>query len=458
MSNAPTAINSDLAQRVFDELGENVTLCYQCVRCTSGCPISEFFDWQPNQIMRAVQLGQEDIALHAETPWLCASCQTCTTHCPQGLDVAGIMDFLTREALERGVTPPVPEADRFNSAFLREVRVWRRAYELGLLAELKLKNKNFTEDLDIGLKMIRKGRLSFLPHRARKRDKVRPIEGAEGAVAYYPGCSLTSTAEEFDRSTKAVCDALGVNLIEPKGWACCGGSVAHRADPEQAISLPLENLSLIEQSGFSEVTMPCAGCFSRHKFAQADERGNGSGADAVEPAVQVNSLLDTILDHVGTDGVAAGVRRPLDDLKVVCYYGCVMTRPPDVTGADRPEDPIEMDVLMRALGADVRDWSYKTSCCGAVHSLIRKEIVLKLGGDLIEHARAAGADVIAVACPLCHANLDARQSQMSITEPMPVLYFTQLMALALGLPAKVAALDKNLVDPTPLLREKALID
>jgi heterodisulfide reductase subunit C len=84
--------------------------------CTSGCPISRFFDWQPNQIMRALQLGQEDIALHAQTPWLCASCQACTTHCPQGLDIAGIMDFLTREALERGVKPPVPEADAFNSA------------------------------------------------------------------------------------------------------------------------------------------------------------------------------------------------------------------------------------------------------------------------------------------------------------------------------------------------------
>jgi heterodisulfide reductase subunit B len=458
VTDTPTSISSDLARRVDEELGQNVSLCYQCVRCTSGCPISEFFDWQPNQIMRAVQLGQEDIALHAETPWLCASCQTCTTHCPQGLDVAGIMDFLTREAMEQGVKPPVPEADAFNSAFLREIRMWRRAYELGMLAELKLKTGHLTEDLDLGLKMIRKGRFSFLPHRARRRDKVRPIEGADGAVAYYPGCSLTSTAEEFDRSTRAVCDALGVRIIEPKGWACCGGSVAHRADPEQAISLPLENLSLIERSGFSEVTMPCVACFSRHKFAQADERGEGSAPESAEPAVRVSSLLDTILDHVGTDQVAAGVQRPLTDLRVVCYYGCLLTRPPDVTGAERPEDPIEMDVLMAALGAQVLDWSYKTSCCGAVHSLIRKEIVLKLGGDLIEHARAAGAEVIAVACPLCHANLDARQTQMEIDRPMPVLYFTQLMAIALGLPPRVAALDKNLIDPRPILKEKALID
>ncbi len=452
MSNPPVAISSNLARRVADEFGQNVSLCYQCVRCTSGCPISEFFDWQPNQIMRALQLGQEDIALHAETPWLCASCQTCTTHCPQGLDVAGIMDFLTREAMERGVKPPVPEADAFNSAFLREIRLWRRAYELGMLAELKLRTGHLAEDLGVGLKMIRRGKFPLIPHRARRRHKPQPVEGADRAVAYYPGCSLSSTAVEFDRSTRAVCDALDIRIIEPEGWACCGGSVAHRADPEQAFSLPMANLSLIEQSGFSEVTMPCVACFSRHKFAQAD--GRGSAAESVQPAVRVSSLLETILHHVGTDQVAARVRRPLTDLRVVCYYGCLLTRPPEVTGAGAPEDPTEMDRIMAALGAQVVDWSYKTSCCGAVHSLIRKEIVLSLGRDLIEHARAVGADAIAVACPLCHANLDARQTQMDIERPMPVLYFTQLMAVALGLPPEAAAFDKNLVDPRPLLKAK----
>jgi heterodisulfide reductase subunit B len=113
---------------------------------------------------------------------------------------------------------------------------------------------------------------------------------------------------------------------------------------------------------------------------------------------------------------------------------------------------------MTALGAEVVDWSYKTSCCGAVHSLIRKDIVLTLGKELIDHARAAGADAIAVACPLCHANLDARQTQMEMDEPMPVLYFTQLMAVALGLDPKAAALDENLIDARPLLKNKAFID
>ena len=146
---------SSLAQRVQDETGQNVFLCYQCVKCTSGCPLAEFFDWQPNQIMRAVQLGDSDIALGAETTWLCAACQTCTTRCPQGIDVGAVMEFLTREALAQGRKPAVPEVAKFNSAFMREVRIWRRAYVVGLMAEMKLRTGRLTQDIDLGLRMIR---------------------------------------------------------------------------------------------------------------------------------------------------------------------------------------------------------------------------------------------------------------------------------------------------------------
>jgi heterodisulfide reductase subunit B len=128
-----------------------------------------------------------------------------------------------------------------------------------------------------------------------------------------------------------------------------------------------------------------------------------------------------------------------------------------VTGAKNPENPTDMDELMTALGAEVVDWSYKTVCCGAAHSLTRPDIVINLSGNLISHAQAAGADVVVVACPLCHTNLDARQFQMDLEEPTPVLYFTQLMALALGLPEKDAVLNKNLTDPRPLLREKGFL-
>jgi heterodisulfide reductase subunit B len=459
-------INSDLAERIQEELGENVYLCYQCVKCTSGCPVAEFFDWQPNQIMRALQLGQEDIALESQTPWLCASCQTCTTRCPQGIDITAIMEFLTREALDRGYKPQVPEVNVFNEAFMREIRIWGRAYEPGLMAEMGLHNPGaLLEDVDLYMRMLRKMKVGFLPSIGKPPRKVKPVPGAVDAVAYYPGCSLESTATEFNHSTKAVCEALELNLIEPKGWVCCGSSAAHRADPEFALRLPMENLALIEKSGFREVTMPCAACFSRHKASQYEIRHNDKHREEVNQAlgytyrdsVHVSTLIEAILNHVGADKVTANVKKPLEGLRVVCYYGCLLTRPPEVTEAEHPENPTDMDELMSALGAEVVDWSYKTCCCGAAHSLTRPDIVIKLSGGLVQAAQDAGADVIAVACPLCHLNLDARQFQMDVQEPIPVMYFTQLMALALGLPEKDAVLNKNMVDPRPILQNKEII-
>ncbi len=461
-----TSINPELARRIQDELGQNVYLCYQCVKCSSGCPVAEFFDWQPNQIMRALQLGQEDIALQSETPWLCASCQTCTTRCPQDLDIAGIMEWLTREALKRGIKPPVTEVKIFNDAFMREVRIWGRAYEPGLMVEMKLRDPgSMFDDIDLYTRMLKKMKVSFIPSFGHPPRNVKPVAGASKLVAYYPGCSLESTSTEFNESAKSVCAALDLKLYEPKGWVCCGATAAHRSDPETGLRLPMENLALIERSGFSEVTMPCAACFNRHKAAQYEIRHDESHRQAMDEvldyhyqdSVKVNTLIETILQHVGEEKIAEKVQKPLENLKVVCYYGCLLTRPPQVTEAENPENPTDMDELVAALGAEVLDWSYKTCCCGAAHSLTRPDIVVKLSGNLVMHARQAGADVIAVACPLCHINLDARQFQMDVEEPMPIMFFTQLMSLALGLPEKEAVLHKNMVDPRPLLREKGII-
>ncbi|MBN2149187.1 MAG: 4Fe-4S dicluster domain-containing protein [Anaerolineales bacterium] len=462
----PLTISPELAQRIQQELGQNVYLCYQCVKCTSGCPVAEFFDWQPNQIMRALQLGDEEIALHAQTPWLCASCETCTTRCPQGLDITAIMEFLTREAVKRGIEPSIPQVNTFNQAFMREVRIWGRSYEPGLMIEMMLHHpKGLLDDMKLYMGMLKKGKVGFFPEIAHPSHKVKPIPGAADSIGYYPGCSLHSTASEFDHSTRAVCEALGLRLIEPDGWLCCGSSAAHRADPEAALRLPMENLALFEQSGFHEVAMPCAACFNRHKTAQYEIRHNEqhkANIDKVigysyQDRVHVSTMTEAVLHHISTEKVAQKVQKSLKDLNVVCYYGCLLTRPPQVTESAHPENPTDMDELIQALGAKVHDWSYKTSCCGAAHSLTRPDIVIKLSGDLIRNARQSGAEAIVVSCPLCHMNLDARQMQMELEEPMPILYFSQLMAVALGLPEKAAALNKNLVDPKPLLRKKGLL-
>ncbi len=461
---APMVSTTELAQRIQEELGENVYLCYQCVKCTSGCPVGGYFDWQPNQIMRAVQLGQEDIALEAETPWLCAGCQTCTTRCPQGINIAAVMDFLTREAKARGIKPARPELNTFNEAFMRELKLWGRSYEPGLMAEMTLRNRDLKallEDAGMYLEMMKKGKVGLLPKPTRlpSKRKIKPIDGAADAIGYYPGCSLEGTATEYDESTKAVAEALGLNLIELDGWVCCGSSPGHKEDPEMALRLPAENLMLAEKSGFQEVTRPCASCFNRHKAAQYEIRHHEGAKDKMTAAlgyelqdsIRVTTLSEAIFRHVEPETLAARVKKPLEGLKIVSYYGCLLTRPPEVTEAPHPENPTDLDDLIAAMGAEAVDWSYKTACCGASHSAVRPDIVLDLSKGIIDHAREAGADAIAVACPLCHLNLDARQMQMDVAAPMPVLYFTQLMAVALGLPEKDILLKKNLVDPRSVL-------
>jgi heterodisulfide reductase subunit B len=297
------------------------------------------------------------------------------------------------------------------------------------------------------------------------KKQVKPAKDAESAVAYYPGCSLETTATEYNDSTLAVCEALDFSLAEPKGWVCCGSSAAHRADPEAALHLPMENLALIERLGYEEVTMPCAACFNRHKAAQYEIRElpeHKKMADDLldydyQDKVHVSTMIEAIYNHIGPEKLTEKTVKLLSDLKLVCYYGCLLTRPPEVTEAQNPEYPMEMDKLMEALGAEVLDWSYKTTCCGAGHALSRPDIVVDLSGSLVQHAIDRGADALVVACPLCHMNLDARQFQMDVDHPVPILYFTQLIAIALDLPLKAAALNKNIVDPRPLLIEKGLI-
>ncbi len=463
-----TQLSTDLARRIQKATGENVFLCYHCVKCTSGCPLVEHFDLAPNQIMRAAQLGMEDLIFDSKTPWLCASCQICTTRCPQGIDIAKVMDFIVSEALASGVKPKVPEIALFQKVFLRDVDILGRAYELGLTLEMNMRTKQPFKDVGFGLNMIKHRKINFLPKIVRKRKRKAPLAPASrpsNEVGYYPGCSLHSMAKEFDDSTRAVLEKLGIKPIEPEGWVCCGSTPAHRVDHKLATRLPLESLVLIEQDGLKDVTLPCAACFNRFKSAARDlrldpdlksELDNELGY-VYQDSVDIHSVLDLIYERIGSEGVAAQVKHPLEGLKVACYYGCLLTRPPEVTESKDPEYPMAMDHLVKALGATVVDWDSKVSCCGASLSLTHTDIVLEMSGKIISNARARGADVIALACPLCHINLDGRQTQMDVDETMPALYFTQLMAIAFDIP-RDAALERNMIDPRPLLREKGLLD
>lgn len=459
----PVDTKDTLAQTIAHELGENVYLCYQCVKCTSGCPLANEFDLAPNQVMRALQLGEDDRVLNSKTIWLCASCQTCVTRCPHTIDLPRINDQLAMEAKKRGIKPKVPEIAIFREVFLRYVRWLGRAYEPGLIAEMNLRTRQPFKDMDMGLQMVLKRKIKLLPSFVRPPKRAKPAPQRENSIAYYPGCSLHSLSSELDHSAKAVLKELGVELHEPDGWMCCGSSPAHSTDHLLATTLPMQTLALVEQSGLKQVLAPCAACYARLKSAQYDvakdpelkKQVDAKLGYTYQDRVQVKSLLDVLEERVGLEQIAKRVKKPLRDLKVVSYYGCLLTRPPKVTHADHPENPMQMDRVVEKLGATPLDWSFKTDCCGGSLSLTRTDIVLNLTRRILDNARAVGADIVVTVCPLCHVNLDARQAALKLDQPMPILFITQLMGLAFGLEPHALALEKNMVDTRPLVQELA---
>lgn len=284
--------------------------------------------------------------------------------------------------------------------------------------------------------------------------------------AYYPGCSLHATAVDYNESTMAVAAALGVELVDVPNWSCCGSTPAHCTDELLAAALPAKNL-ISAKTVADEMIVCCSACFSRFKFAQKhieekhDLRARLSETMPVETAqeVKVRHLIDVLVHDVGLEKIAETRQRELD-LKVACYYGCLLTRPPKVTEFDDAEDPRSMDDLLTAAGMETVAWPHKTECCGATFSLTRTEIVLRLVADILEMAKEAEADCISVACPLCHANLDMRQDdiekKLGLTYKIPVFYFTQLLGLSFGLEKRQLGIGRALVSCKELLSTKGV--
>ena len=469
-----------LAQQIEEACGENVYLCFQCKKCTAGCPVADHFDLTPHRLLRAAQLGQKEMVLRSRTIWLCAACEACVTRCPQGVDLPRIMDALKKMAVREGIKPAVRSVPAFYAAALRGIRLFGRMYEAGLMGELYLRmalagdlnrEQLINTDVPLALRMLRSGKLKLLPA-SRRSGKHHAHKASAPAMrqtaAYYPGCSLHGTAVEYDLSTRAIADKIGLELVEPQGWVCCGTTPAHSTDHLLATVLPLKSLALIEQGGQSYVTVPCPSCFTRFRTAMRDVASDPELREQVvaktnytpSPELKVDHLLTTINERVSTEAVAAAVTKPLQGLKVVCYYGCVITRPPELTGIADYENPRAMDRLLQTLGAESLDWSYKTECCGASLSISQLPVALDMSRKLLDGAREVGAEAIAVACPLCHANLDMRQRQIGEkygqSYDIPIMYFTQLMGLAFGLEPTALGLEKHFVSAEPLLREKGL--
>jgi heterodisulfide reductase subunit B2 len=286
------------------------------------------------------------------------------------------------------------------------------------------------------------------------------------SYTFYPGCSLDATAKDFYSSTLATAERLQLELPELEDWVCCGSTAAHSTDPLLADALPAQNLRAARGR---TVVVACAACFSRLKMANHHIAGDAAvraevahvlGAD-YDGLTPVRHLLEVLGEDMERKEVAAAIRRPLTGLRVASYYGCLLSRPPEVTQFDDAENPTLMDRLLESAGATPVDWPHKTECCGASFSITDSDLVLELTEKILSMAQAAGVDCIATACPLCQLNLDMRQKDVEAKYGrrygLPVFYFTQLLGLAMDCPADDLLLDRLVVDPRELLRAKGLL-
>lgn len=288
--------------------------------------------------------------------------------------------------------------------------------------------------------------------------------------AYYPGCSGHGTSVEYEASTRAVCNALNMDLVEIEDWNCCGSTPAHSVSHELSGALAARNLMQAAKTGADCVISPCPSCSSNLKMARYRMQNPAFKAkvdellDAPTPAaadggadlMETYSVLQAIVENVGIENVASRVTYPLEGIKVVTYYGCLLSRPAHVAKFDDPENPVSLDNIMKALGAEVLPFALKTECCGAAMGIPDVNIPGSLSGRILDTAKAVGAEAVVTACPLCHMNLDLRQRQTARISKksffgLPVFYYTQLIALAFGLPKNAMRLDKLAVNPYPLL-------
>jgi len=289
-----------------------------------------------------------------------------------------------------------------------------------------------------------------------KRDEMR--------FAYYPGCTAASTAIEYDASVRETSESLGIALEEIPEWTCCGAGSGHTINRELALALPSRNLALAGRMSLTLIS-PCPACSLRHQTArhelEKDDDLKSRIADYIGMKLELppkpRHILDVLYRDVGTAAISEKVRKPLKGLKVVAYYGCYLVRPPEITGFDDPENPIVMDRVLEALGAEVLDWSYKVDCCGGGLAVIAPDIVKRLSGKIAQAASELGADAVVTACSICQANLDMRQPKTGASHPLPIFYFSELSSLAFGSSNVKGWLAKHLVDPSRLLERLGLL-
>ncbi|HVP38172.1 MAG TPA: CoB--CoM heterodisulfide reductase iron-sulfur subunit B family protein [Candidatus Saccharimonadales bacterium] len=282
---------------------------------------------------------------------------------------------------------------------------------------------------------------------------------------YYPGCSLKGSGRPYEESLLAVFKKLGIAAPELKDWNCCGATSYMSVDETKAFALAARNLAIAEgQNGGVEVHFlaPCNACYLVHSKVQAYMKSYKKMGKVVTDAlastgmqykgtVKVRHPLDVLVNDVGLEKIQQAATRPLKGLKVACYYGCQLVRP--YATFDNPHDPMTMDQVLRACGAETVEWPLKARCCGGTLTGTIEEVGLRLSQILLHEAKRRGAEVVATACPLCQFNLECYQDRMKKRfgedVSIPVVYFTQLMGRAMGITDSALGLQRNLVSLQP---------
>ena len=269
------------------------------------------------------------------------------------------------------------------------------------------------------------------------------------------------TGKEYEASTQAVAKKLGMELVEIPDWSCCGATAAHGKSHLLNIALPARNLAIAEGMGL-DVTTGCAACYQQ--LAHANKRMTESQetreqvkkvtGKEYKGTLKVKSLVEAI-GTIDPELIKSQVVKPLSKLKVAAYYGCLLVRPPEITGFDDPENPMFMDNMMKLAGAEALDWAHKTECCGASLGVSNLGIAVKLINKILKAVVDSGADCVVVACPFCHLNLDWHQKsvnkQLGTTYEMPAFYFTELLGLAMGISHDELGLKTHFTDTQKVL-------
>lgn len=277
--------------------------------------------------------------------------------------------------------------------------------------------------------------------------------------SYFPGCTGHSTSLEYEISTREVFKALGVELIEIDDWNCCGSAATHSINHLLSLCLPARNIFKAQSLNLGSLVVPCAGCFNMLKRAENVLKNDQEKREKIEeiigfrydPSLEILALIDVLINRIGFERIREKVSKPLSELKTACYYGCALVRHPKITQLDDPENPQYMDRLMKAIGAQPVEWSYKVDCCGADLALTHSEIVEKLVCKIVSMAEEAGAHCLVTSCGLCQANLEMRQDRN-----LPVFYFTELMAIAFDVGQRDKWWTKHMINPKGLLESLGL--